>query len=79
MPQNSSVLYHTAPRSSGSPKFVRLCLSLCVYIYRETERQRERDTDIHESIVTARLDDKQSFLERERERERGNLWKERDN
>ena len=52
---------------------------MCVYIYRETERERERDTDIHESIVTARLDDKQSFLERERERERGNLWKERDN
>ena len=50
-----------------------------MFIYIERQKDRERDTDIHESIVTARLDDKQSFLERERERERGNLWKERDN
>ena len=47
-----------------------VCASLCVFIYIERQKDRERDTDIHESIVTARLDDKQSFLERERERER---------
>lgn len=46
-----------------------VCASLCVFIYIERQKDRERDTDIHESIVTARLDDKQSFLERERERE----------
>ena len=37
-----------------------------MFIYIERQKERERDTDIHESIVTARLDDKQSFLERER-------------
>ena len=52
---------------------------MSVYIYRERKRERERDTAIHESIVTARLDDKQSFLEREREREREEISGKRDN